>query len=906
MHVLQGNTVVLNRYRLTTYGDTMLKHSIGFLLGAFGVLFNINAAQAERLIVTLEPGVSSDTLVRVKSAAAGANAVEKINRYRHLPQLALVTLPAKADTQQMVADYKQMPGVKAVEIDSKVRKALSANDPSFNQQWHLQATPGLNAVSAWDNTTGDPQVVIAVIDTGLDYLHDDIASNVWQNTAEISGDGIDNDGNGYIDDVTGINPANGNVDPIDEDGHGTLVAGIIGASTNNNFGVAGINWQVKLLPCRFMDANGDGFVSDAIECLDYLLDLKLNRGVNIVASNNSWGSSSYSQALYNAIAAHNEAGILFVASAGNDNTQAPYYPAAFNLPNIISVAAHQQNGAKADFSNYGRSWVHLSAPGTNISTTDRENTYSQASGTSMSAPMVTAVAGLLKAAEPQLTLAQLRARLLVSVQPASDDIIASETVTGGLLLASGDGQAGALNCVNQQLQRRILPVSDSVFLPQNGVLDIRVLSLDCDGNSISTAVTAGSQGSAISITDDGLQTDDHAADGMYNGRWTFDGNDTILYFPDGEVQVRLRNDDFCDVNNVSQIPQAECRALVQLYYDTRGQSWLKQDNWLQSATPCSWFGVSCDAGRVSSIVLPENGLVGILPDGLTALSALAELDLSFNSLQGGFPASLLQLTNLRRLLLWSNAFDGNIPAAISNLTALTELDLSFNRFSGALPATLADLTQLRQLFVENNQLSANIPAELGLLGQLQILWLENNDFSGTLPASLVNLTQLRALSFAGTDLCAPATAEFSNWLAQLEELYINSDCDNTAPVVSAGIAQTVNSGATVQLHASATDAEFNVLSYRWQQLSGPAVSLSEPQALSTRFTAPTVTTSTALVFRFTADDGTTQSSAEVTITVSPTSGAGGSGDGGGSGGGTAPGWLLILTVLLGLRLGSGR
>src|SRR5690606_35610446 len=148
---------------------------------------------------------------------------------------------------------------------------------------------------------------------------------------------IDNDNNGYIDDIRGINPADDNVDPMDEDGHGTVIAGIISARTNNNVGVAGINWNVKILPCRFMDVNGDGFISDAIECLDYVLDLKLNHNVNIVASNNSWGAAINSQALYNAIAAHNDAGILFVASAGNENSQAKFYPAAFDLPNIISV-----------------------------------------------------------------------------------------------------------------------------------------------------------------------------------------------------------------------------------------------------------------------------------------------------------------------------------------------------------------------------------------------------------------------------------------------------------------------------------------------------------------------------------------------------------------------------------------
>lgn len=875
------------------------------LFSSCGLLLSTTYANAQRLIVTMEPGVTADSLTRVQVANSAKSDVETLKRYRYLPQLALLTVPDGADARQLMARYQQMPGIKAVEIDSKVRKSLSANDPFFNQQWHLKAQPGINAVSAWDSTTGDADVVIAVVDTGVDYRHEDLAANIWQNSAEVAADVIDNDANGYIDDIYGINPADDNVDPLDEDGHGTLVAGIIGASTNNALGVAGINWQVKILPCRFMDANGDGFVSDAIECLDYLLDLKQNHGVNIVASNNSWGSSSYSQALYNAIAAHNEAGILFVASAGNDNTQAEYYPAAFDLPNIISVSAHDESGAKASFSNYSRSWVHLSAPGTNIYSTDKDNAYGRASGTSMSAPMVSAVAGLLKAAEPQLTMAQLRARILVSATPAANSQLASQSITGAMLLASGDNQTGALNCVNKQLQRRILPVSDTVYLAQNEMLDIQLLSLDCDGNSINASVSVGSPPSTITLADNGLQTDSHAGDGIYSGRWTFDGNETVLSFPDGNVQVLLRNDNFCDVSNVSEIPRSECMALVQLYYDTQGQSWINQGNWLQTATPCNWFGVSCSAGHVSALALPENGLVGILPDEFAQLTELTELDLSFNSLQGSFPAAVLQLTKLQSLQFWSNALDGSIPNAISNLTALTELDLSFNRFSGTLPAAIGELSQLRQLFVENNQLSGSIPSALSLLSQLEVLWLENNNFSGTIPASLVNLTQLQAFSFAGTDLCAPTTAEFGNWLAQLTTLEVNTDCANTAPVVSAGSAQTVSSGSSVLLQASASDAEFNTLSYQWSQISGPTVSLNQPQALSTRFTAPVVNSSTQLVFRFTADDGSSQSSAEVTITVTPaSSGGGNSGDSGG--GSLAFSWLLILALLLSQRLGKHR
>ncbi|MDX5407721.1 MAG: S8 family serine peptidase [Chromatiaceae bacterium] len=897
--------------------------SLCALLATVATAAERNSAVApNRLIITLEQGISAQAiqpdLHRLSAVSTGSDSpADKVNnpravkRFSHLPQLALVTLTPDADVTEVIRQYAKLPGVIAVEPDYRLRTTQSSNDPLFNQQWHLQNSPGINAQAAWDSTTGDAEVIVAVIDTGVDYTHPDLGDNIWQNAAEIVGDGIDNDGNGYIDDIYGINPADDNVDPMDEDGHGTLVAGIIGAVGDNSIGVAGVNWSVSLLPCRFMDVNGDGFVSDAIACLDYVLALK-QRGENIVATNNSWGGPQFSQALYNAVRAHYDAGILFVASAGNDNTQAPFYPAAFDLPNVISVSAHGENGSKADFANFGRNWVDLSAPGVGIYTTDLDNQYSMASGTSMAAPVVTGVAALLKAAEPGLDASQLRGRLLVSGVAATDATLRNQTATGQLLLASGADQSGALECADKQLSRRLLPLTDTVFLSAGDTLPIEVLSLDCSGTSINTTVSIvqnGAPSGAVALNDNAQQQDKFANDGIYSGSFTFDGTDTELQFADGSVQVLQRDDNFCTANSVSEIPLAECEALVQLYYETGGQSWSNSTNWLQNNTPCNWFGVACSSGRVASLNLSDNGLVGQLPTKVNQLSALTELDVSFNALQGNFPAAILQLTQLSRLQLWNNAFEGSIPAGLANLTALTELDLSFNRFSGSLPSGLGNLPLLRELFVENNYLSGAVPSTLGQLSQLQILWLENNDFSGTLPTTLTNLSQLRALSFAGTELCAPATAEFGNWLAQLEQLFINTDCTNTAPQVSAGSAQTVSSGSTVTLSGSASDSDFNVLSYEWQQLSGPSVSLNQADSLTSNFTAPVVTSSTSLRFRLTVDDGIAQSSAEVTITVQPASGgsSGGSGSsGGGESGGGSLGFisLLLLGLILLTRLGN--
>lgn len=894
--------------------------------------FQLQATQLQtteqRLILTFDAQVSASGVDLSPAQRSGlANSKQaRLQYFNHLPQLAVVALSAGSDVDAAIAQYSAMPGIAAVERDHRVYKTAEPNDPGFAEQWHLKAGSGINAVDAWDQTTGDNQLVVAVIDTGIDYTHGDLVDNIWLNPGEIAGDGIDNDGNGYIDDVRGINPADtdNSTDPMDEDGHGTIVAGIIAATGNNDKGVTGVNWQLKLLACRFMDINGAGFVSDAIKCLDYVLDLKLNHGINIVATNNSWGSGTYSQALYNAVAEHDAAGVLFIASAGNSNSQAKFYPAAFDLPNVISVAAHDEQGVKADFSNYGRDWVDISAPGVSILSTTLVNdrpqneAFAVASGTSMASPMVTGVAALLKAAEPALTMQQLRGRILASGVPATDALLAAQTASGNLLLASGAGQSGALNCVNQQLQRRMLPAADTLYVAPNSSIRLELLSTDCDGNSVAAAVTAGVANTPVAIADNGITPDAHAGDGIYSGNWLFDGNATTLNFPDGAVQIQPRNDNYCSENNVSEIPLAECNALVQLYYDTQGQSWQRQDNWLATNLPCAWYGISCTGGRVTGIELDDNRLFGTIADGFAQLTELQSLNLSFNSLTGTFPQAILQLSKLQQLEVWNNALEGTLPSALGNLSALVRLDVSFNRFSGQLPATLSNLSNLEFLFVEDNQLSGAIPSGLGQLSQLGMLWLANNSFSGTLPQTLTDLSQLFSFRFDGTELCAPVNQQFGAWLAGLQELEVNTDCDNTAPVVSAGAAQTVVSGAAVQLQGTASDADFNPLTYSWQQTEGPAVTLSSTTTLSTGFTAPTVNSVTILRFSFTADDGITASSSTVTITVNPSNSGGGSGGGGNnggnngggsssssSGGGSSSGWwLAVLGLLYWRRLGK--
>lgn len=291
-------------------------------------------------------------------------------------------------------------------------------DPLYSSLWGLNDDEGIGASSAWSITTGSSDVVVAVIDTGIDYTHEDLAANIWVNPGEIPGNGIDDDGNGYVDDVHGVNLTVGArtiADPMDDNQHGTHVAGTIGAVHNNGIGLRGVSDRVRLLPIKFMDASGSGRLSDAIAAIDYMVDLKLNHGVNIKVSNNSWGGGGYSVALENAIKRARDAGILFVVAAGNDGTdvdQFPSYPGSYEVENIIRVAAVDSDQNLANFSNYGALGVDIAAPGVNIVSTLPGQQYGSLSGTSMAAPHVAGSLALLFSLFPAIGMSDAIERLL--------------------------------------------------------------------------------------------------------------------------------------------------------------------------------------------------------------------------------------------------------------------------------------------------------------------------------------------------------------------------------------------------------------------------------------------------------------------------------------------------------------
>jgi subtilisin family serine protease len=314
--------------------------------------------------------------------------------------------------------------------DYQVRVSKVPNEPDVSSQyWHS----AIESPAAWDVTTGDRRSVIAVLDTGVDYRHPDLAHNMWRNPGEVPNNGLDDDNNGVIDDVHGYNAEKNTGDPLDDGDHGTHVAGIIGAEGNNGIGVAGVTWNTQIMGLKFITAAGWGMTSDAIKAMDYLVMMK-KRGTPIRAINNSWGGPSYSKSLENAIRRVTDEGIIFLAAAGNsasDNDVLPQYPASYDLPLVVSVAASDQKNNLTSFSCYGQGSVDIAAPGSFIKSTITEGRYEHMSGTSMATPVVTGALALLFAQMPQATPSQAIDLLYASGKPMSQ---LEGFVTSGRLL----------------------------------------------------------------------------------------------------------------------------------------------------------------------------------------------------------------------------------------------------------------------------------------------------------------------------------------------------------------------------------------------------------------------------------------------------------------------------------------
>jgi len=413
--------------------------------------------QPDELLVRFSPNVNHNTMETLSQSIVGATNIRQFQPHAHsnanaqspaanrMNQWCIVELPTGTDLQQASEQLSADPLVEYVEYNFTVELVSSPNDPLYPDMWNLEnngqsgGKPGadIGAHQAWDVNTGSPDVVVAVIDTGIDYNHPDLNPNIWINSGEIPGNGVDDDGNGYVDDVHGYDFINKDGDPMDDHGHGTHVTGTIAAKGNNTLGVVGVAWQSRVMALKFLDARGRGSIADAIDAIQYATKM----GARL--SNNSWSGGARSVALIDAITAADEAGVLFVAAAGNNRRNSDLfseYPSSYNLGNIISVAATDHNDNRAIFSNYGLKSVDLGAPGEKIlSTMTARGTlccpgsdgYGELRGTSMATPHVSGAAALLFSAFPNMNHRQVKNRILETVDPVA--ALQGITVTGGRL-----------------------------------------------------------------------------------------------------------------------------------------------------------------------------------------------------------------------------------------------------------------------------------------------------------------------------------------------------------------------------------------------------------------------------------------------------------------------------------------
>jgi subtilisin family serine protease len=469
-----------------------------------------NAVKGE-LLVGFAAGVSrSDQNAILNDAGATSK--------KRFGQIDAVLVKVKDGEETTVTKLlSSEPRVSYVEPNHVVSIAVTPNDPSFSQLWGLHNTgqtggtndKDIDAPEAWDSATGDPNIVVAVTDTGVDFSHPDLSSQRWVNSLDPVGGG-DDDGNGLVDDWSGWDFVNGDNDPFDDHRHGTHVSGTIGASGNNGVGVVGVNWNVKIMALKFLNSAGSGTTADAIAATLYAAD----HGADV--SSNSWGGGPYDQGLLDAIEYGASRGMLFVAAAGNDgfnNDATPTYPATYSADAVLAVAATDHNDGLAFFSSYGAKSVDLGAPGVGILSTTPGNTYGSFDGTSMATPHVAGAAALVEDRFPEATLYGIKALLMNAVDPASS--LAGRTVTGGRL-----NIGNALACDNAPQVVLSAPAKDFV-VGVNDVIPIKVLGADC-------AVPAGLGNVAATVNGTPVALSAASPDtGLYTGSYTVTGQGAL-------------------------------------------------------------------------------------------------------------------------------------------------------------------------------------------------------------------------------------------------------------------------------------------------------------------------------------------------------------------------------------------
>lgn len=610
---------------------------------------------------------------------------------------------------EIIAIYKNYPNIEWIEPNYICKTmGIPPNDLYFERSWGLHnvgqnsGTPDadIDALEGWATQHKSPNVKVAIIDSGVDWGHTDLVNNIWQNLGEdADGDGkvlewnghqwifdpgdednIDGDGNGYVDDFVGWDFVNNDNNPYDDFGHGTHVAGIIGAEGDNGIGLSGVTWEVQMVALKFIDANNEGFMSDAIAALNYAVNN------DIPISNHSWGNEEYCLAMESAIQNAATQNHLLVAAAGNlgldNDLNTSVYPASYSLTNIISVAATDKNDNRLPASNYGRLSVDLGAPGSGIFSCLPNNDYGTQSGTSLAAPYVTGACALLLEKHPSLSHLALKNEVLNTVDPIA--ALNGQTVTGGRLNLSR--LLGGVNNNNACRTR------DSLAL---------------------VALYNATNGAGWTNEWDLSQP----MDTWFGVTTNINGCVVLLHL---------------GINNlVGYIPKelGDLREITSLVL------WSNQ---LSGTIPPELGNLD----KLTFFRLSGNQLSGFIPPELGNLSQLELFDLDFNQLNGSIPSQLGNLSSLTSLAVRANQLSGSIPPQLGNLSSLEFLALSDNQLSGSIPPELGDLSNLSTLVLYLNQLDGTIPNELTELNNLDFIRLDRNQLSGIIPSGFGALDKL--------------------------------------------------------------------------------------------------------------------------------------------------------------------
>ena len=851
--------------------------------------------------------------------------------YRNFGDLSLVKIPKGKKLHEALAAYRADPDVLYAEPNYKVQIQATPNDPSFSSLWGMHNTgqtggtadADINAVEAWDHLTGSAETIVAVIDTGVDYNHQDLRDNMWTNPGEIPGNGIDDDGNGYVDDVHGINTITGSGDPMDDHFHGTHVSGTIAAAGNNSIGVVGVNWSAKIIACKFIGSGGSGELSDAVECLDYLYDLKTRavNPVNIVLSSNSWGGGDFSQALHDAIDTHRQAGILFVAAAGNsaaDMDSGSHYPAGYDLPNIIAVAASDHTDNIASFSNYGRHSVHVAAPGVSILSTTIGDTYGTYSGTSMAAPHVSGLAALLKSQDPSRDWKTIKNLVIAGGQPIA--AASTKTITGRRIRAYDVNGIGSLSCLNQVVAERLQPAGTDVGVAKGEPLRLSYLHIDC-GVPNGGVVVSVSDGTQFTLRDDGQDGDQEAGDGVYSATWTPTAS--------GQYTLTFPGSDAVKVRTVKSYKEP-----VTTTYSYRDitATYLTYPYWNYAAPVVSPFKIffADDPVGYTKLYASMYGTISFaqtnvpwnnepLPTGsLQTLIAPLWDDLALAA--GGVHSQVLGNTPHRELVVeWSEAVSRWAPIGSRTITFQVVFfenssDILFNYKEGTLGYGTYDMSATATIGVQTSaalaqQYGYNSPVlsnDLALLWQVAAISASAGPDQFVLPGSAVALdgshsargdsltmayswtqTAGTAVTLVGANTSKPTFVAPQTYGTLTFKLTVTGDGSvtstdsvsivvNLPPVAEAGQDQAVNYGAAVSLDGSGSrDPNGTIKSYAWTQVAGTTVTLTGDTTATPSFTAPM--NGGTLTFQLTVTDDGGQSASDtmnVRVTTPPVAEAG--------------------------------